>query len=70
MNELSFSLKDEFIELSKLLKVTGLCESGGDAKLAITQSLVRVNDEIETRKGRKIRAGFKVTYNDQTIFVK
>ncbi len=59
----------EFIELNNLLKVTGLCESGGIAKLLIADGHVRVDGEIETRKRCKIRHGQTVEFNDQKILV-
>ena len=48
MEKISFTLTTEFIELFKLLKVTGLCESGGMAKHAISQSEVKVDGQVET----------------------
>ena len=70
MNEISFELNGDFIELAKLLKAAGLCESGGTAKVAVTHSLVKVNGELETRRGRKIRRGYRVEYEGQTILVR
>lgn len=52
-----FKLESEYIELSKLLKVTGLCDSGGMAKVAIVEGQVKVDGSVELRKGRKIRKG-------------
>jgi ribosome-associated protein len=52
-----FKLESEYIELSKLLKVTGLCDSGGMAKVAIVGGQVKVDGSVELRKGRKIRKG-------------
>jgi len=69
MSETTFTLKTEFIELFKLLKATGVCDSGGRAKLAITESQVTVDGVIETQKGRKIRPGQRVEYNGQIILV-
>jgi ribosome-associated protein len=69
MTDIQFPLEGEFIELCKLLKAAGLCESGGEAKYVISQSLVRVNGEIELRKGCKIRSGTRVEYNGQTLAV-
>ena len=40
----------DYIELHNLLKVTGLCESGGIAKLLVADGLVRVDGEVELRK--------------------
>lgn len=59
----------DYIELHSLLKVTGLCESGGVAKLLIAEGLVHVDGEVETRKRCKIRAGQIVTFNDRQISV-
>ncbi len=53
----TFKLKDEFIPLNKLLKVTGLCESGGLANQAILEERVRVNGQIERRKRYKTKSG-------------
>jgi len=66
-----FKLKDsEFIELHNLLKVLGLCDSGGIAKTVIAQGLVRVDGAIELRKRCKIRAGQIVEFEDHTILIK
>ncbi len=69
MDKISFTLSAEFIELFKLLKVTGLCESGGMAKLAVSQSEVKVDGQIETRKACKIRKGQSVEFSGQMIVV-
>jgi len=60
----------EYIELHSLLKVTGLCESGGVAKLLIADGMVRVDGEMETRKRCKIRAGQNIDFNDRRISVR
>lgn len=57
----------EYIELHSLLKVTGLCESGGVAKLLISDGLVTVDGDVELRKRRKVRTGQLVALNDQQI---
>ena len=69
MEEISFALTEEFIELYKLLKVSGLSESGGAAKYAIAQSEVWVDGQVETRKACKIRKGQQVQFAGQTIRV-
>ena len=69
MDPVSFTLTTEYIELFKLLKVTGLCESGGMAKCAVSQSAVKVDGKVETRKACKIRRGQRVEYGGQTIVV-
>ena len=59
----------EFIELNSLLKITGLCESGGRAKMVIADGLVRVDGEIELRKRCKIRVGQVVEFEGEKIKV-
>jgi len=60
----------DYIELHSLLKVTGLCESGGVAKLLISDGLVQVDGAIETRKRCKIRTGQIVNFDGQQITVR
>ena len=59
----------DFIELHNLLKVTGLCQSGGIAKLLIADGLVRVDGSVELRKRCKVHTGQVVEFNDQKIVV-
>ena len=59
----------DYIELHNLLKVTGLCQSGGIAKLLIADGLVRVDGLVELRKRCKIHTGQVVEFNDQKIVV-
>ena len=60
----------EYIELHSLLKVTGLCESGGVAKLLIAGGLVQVDGAVETRKRCKIRTGQIVDFGDQQVTIR
>ena len=59
----------DYVELNNLLKLTGVCPSGGSAKLAIAAGEVSVDGQIETRKRCKIRAGQMVEYGGQKINV-
>jgi ribosome-associated protein len=59
----------EFIELCDLLKVAGLCESGGAAKAMIADGKVKVDGAIDTRKRAKIKSGQVVEYSGQQIKV-
>ena len=68
MNQ-DFVISDEYIELNKLLKASGLCDTGGQAKMVIEDELVTVNGEIETRKRRKVTADMIVQYNNQSVRV-
>ena len=57
----------EYIELNKLLKITGSVDSGGVAKMMINEGLVLVNGEIELRIRRKLRVNDVVGYKNQNI---
>ena len=61
MNAMDFELRGDHITLDALLKATGLAGSGGGAKVLIAEGQVRVNGEVDTRRGRKLRAGDEVT---------
>jgi len=56
-------INDEFIKLDSFLKLEGLCQTGGEAKNAILDGEVRVNGEIETRRGKKLRPGDIISFN-------
>lgn len=54
------------ILLQALLKLTGAISMGGEVKSLLAEGNVRVNDEVETRRGRKLRHGDVVTLPDGT----
>lgn len=58
---------DEYIKLGQALKKAALVGSGVDAKNVITDGLVEVNGQAETRRGRKLYGGDIVSYNGETI---
>lgn len=60
-------LREEYIKLGQALKAAGLAESGVDAKYSIQDGLVRVNGEVETRRGKKLVAGDMVEFKGETI---
>jgi len=60
----------DYIELHNLLKVTGLCDSGGIAKLLIADGLVSVDGQVELRKRCKIRAGQTIEYDQQRVIIR
>jgi ribosome-associated protein len=64
-----FRLKGEFIELNQLLKLTGLCDSGGAGKAMVAQGVISVDGKVELRKTCKVRAGQSVTAGDLRISV-
>ncbi|MEG0805989.1 MAG: RNA-binding S4 domain-containing protein [Lachnospiraceae bacterium] len=63
-------LKEDYIKLGQAMKAAGLVGSGVDAKMLIADGLVKVNDEVETRRGKKLRDGDKVTFQNETIEIK
>jgi ribosome-associated protein len=67
--ERSLTLRGEHITLDALLKATGLAGSGGAAKVLIADGQVRVNGEVETRRGRKLRAGDEVMVGPSRVRV-
>lgn len=50
----------EYIKLDSFLKAAVIAATGGEAKLLITDGMVRVNGEVETRRGRKLYPGDRV----------
>lgn len=67
--EIKFTLKNDYIELNKLLKATGLCATGGMAKIAIDEGLVKVDGKTELRKRCKIRKGQRIDFDEAIIDV-
>ena len=63
------SIKGEYIELIKLLKATGLCDTGGAAKIAVDEGVVMVDGAVESRKRCKIRKGQVVEIDGNIIEV-
>ena len=61
--------EQEFIELHDLLKVKGLCSTGGAAKTAIAEGRVKIDGKVEFRKRCKIQRGQIVEYAGRKITV-
>ena len=59
----------EFIKLDQLLKWANVVSSGSEAKHIIIEEMVKVNGEIETRRGKKIRIGDIVEFDGKKIEV-
>ena len=62
-----FAIRGDHIQLDQLLKATGLADSGGAAHAAISDGLVRVDGEIETRKRAKLRPGQRVEFAGEVV---
>lgn len=69
MREEHIKINTEFIKLEALLKFAGAVETGGEAKLAIQDGEVKVNGEICTMRGRKLRPGDRAELDGQTLIV-
>ena len=65
-----FALDREFVELNQLLKLAGLCDSGGAGKQLVASGAVRVDGVVETRKTAKIRAGQRVLVGRTEVHVR
>ena len=65
-----FNLEDhDYIELNNLLKLTGMCPSGGIAKRVIGEGQVTVDNLVELRKRYKVRSGQIIEFEGQKIAV-
>lgn len=69
MPRLDFELDRDHVELNQLLKLAGLCDSGGAGKQLVASGAVRVDGAVELRKTCKIHAGQVVTLGDVEIRV-
>ena len=62
-------IKDNNIKLGQLIKLAGLVDNGVEAKYAIQNSMVFVNGQIDTRRGKKIVPGDIVSFKNEEIKV-
>lgn len=62
-------LREDYIKLGQALKAVGFVESGVEAKEVISQGLVLVDGEIETRRGRKLYDGAEVIFDGDKISI-
>jgi ribosome-associated protein len=60
-------IRDDTIRLGQALKLAALAGSGGDARALIEEGAVRVNGEVETRRGRQLRRGDVVAVGGETV---
>ncbi|MBP8855498.1 MAG: RNA-binding S4 domain-containing protein [Oscillospiraceae bacterium] len=59
----------EYIKLDALLKYTGVCGTGGEAKAVIQEGMVTVNGEVCTQRGKKLVKGDKIQFDEEEIEV-
>ena len=60
----------DYITLGQFLKVVSVVDSGSTAKLVIAEGLVKVNNEVEVRRGKKLRNGDTVSFDGNDFIVK
>ena len=70
MPRFEFTLTGEYVELHNLLKLMGLADSGGSAKMRVAEGEVKVDGKTELRKTCKIRANQTVFIDDTTIKIR
>ena len=63
-------IRDEFIRLDSALKFSGAIGTGGQAKMVIQDGLVLVNGEVCTMRGKKLRNGDTVEFENFCFVIK
>ena len=63
------TINDEFIKLGQALKLAGLVDSGLDAKFEIQNGNVKVNGEVDLRRGRKLYNGDVFSFEGKEVKV-
>ena len=66
----SILIHTDFIKLDALLKFAGWVETGGEAKQLVQDGFVKVNGEVCTMRGKKLRAGDKVQLDDREVVIR
>ncbi len=69
MREVRSKIETEFIKLDSLLKYEGLAETGGEAKRLIQEGMVKVNGEVCTMRGKKLRPGDRVELGGDAVVI-
>ncbi|GAA5198997.1 RNA-binding S4 domain-containing protein [Rugosimonospora acidiphila] len=60
-------IEEDMIRLAQFLKLAGVIDTGGEAKLVIADGEVRVNGEVEVRRGRQLRRGDVIEFDGQRL---
>lgn len=63
------SINTEYIKLDQLLKFADAVEGGGMAKNVILEGLVKVNGQVVLQRGKKLRDGDIVDFNDEKYLI-
>ena len=67
---MEIEIRDEYIKLGQAMKLAGLVSSGIEAKVVIQDGEVKVNGEVDTRRGKKLYSGDNFEYNGELVTVK
>ncbi len=67
---MEIEIRDEYIKLGQAMKLAGLVSSGIEAKIVIQDGQVKVNEEVEIRRGKKLYSGDNFEYNGELVTVK
>ena len=68
-NATPLNITTEYIKLQDALKFANVVYSGGEAKVLILDGQVKVNGEVCTMRGKKLRSGDKFTFNGETYLI-
>lgn len=63
------TIRGDVIRLGQLLKLAGIADSGGEARVLLEEDTVQVNGEPENRRGRQLHDGDIVVHGDETVRV-
>ncbi|MDD3337651.1 MAG: RNA-binding S4 domain-containing protein [Lachnospiraceae bacterium] len=64
---MEIKLRDEYIKLGQALKAANLVQDGVEAKFAIQDGLVKVNGEVDTRRGKKLYDGDTFSFDGKEV---
>ena len=68
-NSIPVVIQTEFIKLQDAMKYANIVYSGGEAKALIQEEQVKVNGEVCTMRGKKLRPGDKFSFNGDTYLI-
>lgn len=63
-------IRDDFIKLGQALKLSGLVESGVEAKIVVQDGLVKVNGQVETQRGKKLVDGDAFSFDGSNFVIR
>ncbi len=70
MEYIEIDIKEEFIRLDAALKLSGLCYTGGMAKMAVQNGEVKVNGEVCLMRGKKLYKGDSAEFDNKGFVIK